>query len=133
MARSSRNPARLVIALAIASVLAIFLVYTSLHGSTPALQPSNLDGHGGTISLTGKVTGRVTGDANTSGLHFSLRDINDPTKSSPIIPIIYHGQVPDLFKSGRDVNLTGRLEGKAFVATQLTTKCPSKYAASTKA
>ena len=40
---------------------------------------------------------------------------------------MYHGSVPDLFKVGRDVNLTGRMQGGSFVATALTTKCPSKY------
>ena len=34
MARSSRSPARLVVALAVAAVLAIFLVYTALSGTT---------------------------------------------------------------------------------------------------
>ena len=46
---------------------------------------------------------------------------------SPTIPIVYHGSVPDLFKVGRDVNLTGQLVGGSFMATALTTKCPSKY------
>ena len=62
MARSRSNPARLVIALAIASLLAVFLVYTAISGTTPALQPSNLEGHPGTVSLTGKVIGPVAGD-----------------------------------------------------------------------
>ena len=57
MARSSRSPARLVIALAIAGLLAVFLIYTALAGSTPALQPSNLAGHAGKVSLTGKWKG----------------------------------------------------------------------------
>ena len=37
--------------------------------------------------------------------------------------------MPDLFKVGRDVNVTGQLERGSFVATALTTKCPSKYTA----
>ena len=45
------------------------------------------------------------------------------------MPIVYHGSVPDLFEAGRDVNVTGTLEGASFVATALTTKCPSKYTA----
>ena len=125
MARSSRSPARLVVALSIAGLLAIFLIYTALSGSTPALEPSNLAGHAGTVSLTGKVTGKTWGDAHQpTGLHFKLKNING---KSPIVPIIYHGSVPDLFETGRDVNVTGQLEGGAFVATALTTKCPSKY------
>jgi cytochrome c-type biogenesis protein CcmE len=109
-----------VVALAVAGVLAVFLIYT-------ALQPSNLAGHAGTVSLTGKVRGPVTGDAKTDGgLRFTLHDIKG---ESPIVPIVYRGSVPDLFKVGRDVNLTGHLEGSSFVASQMTTKCPSKYTA----
>ena len=116
------------VALAVAGVLAAFLLYTALGGnSTPLLQPSNLAGHAGTVSLTGKVTGPVAGDAHaSSGLRFTLRDIQG---GSPKIPIVFHGSVPDLFRAGRDVNLTGRLENGAFVANEMTTKCPSKYTA----
>jgi cytochrome c-type biogenesis protein CcmE len=109
--------------------LAVFLIYTALGGSTPLLQPSNLAGHSGTVSLTGKVVGPVAGDAHaTRGLRFTLRNIQG---ASPAIPIVFRGSVPDLFKAGRDVNLTGRLQNGAFVANQMTTKCPSKYTATT--
>ncbi len=127
MARSSRSPARLIVALSVSAVLAVFLVYTALTGTTPALQPSNLVGHPGTVSLTGKVVGKVSGNAHSAvGLRFRLHNING---ASPIVPIVYHGSVPDLFESGRDVNVTGQLVGASFVATALTTKCPSKYTA----
>jgi cytochrome c-type biogenesis protein CcmE len=73
--------------------------------------------------------GPVSGDASTAaGLHFSLHNIQG---ESPTVPITYRGSVPDLFKAGRDVNVTGRLVGDSFVATAMTTKCPSKYTAST--
>ena len=116
------------VALAVAGVLAVFLIYTALGGNSIALlQPSNLAGHGGTVSLTGKVSGPVTGDAKTDGgLRFSLHNIKG---ESPLVPIVYRGSVPDLFKVGRDVNMTGHLEGGSFVANQMTTKCPSKYTA----
>ena len=116
------------IALSIAGLLAVFLIYTALSGSTPALQPSNLAGKTGTVSLTGKVVaGTVAGDAHTAnGLRFALHNING---KSPVVPVVYHGSVPDLFKGGRDVNVTGHLEGASFMATALTTKCPSKYTA----
>jgi cytochrome c-type biogenesis protein CcmE len=117
-----------VVALAVAGVLAVFLIYTALGGNqTPLLQPSNLAGHSGTISLTGKVVGPVAGDAKTDGgLRFALHNING---ESPVVPIVYRGSVPDLFKVGRDVNMTGHLQGSSFVASQMTTKCPSKYTA----
>jgi len=118
---------RLVVALAVAGVLAVFLLSAALGGnSTPLLQPSNLAGHAGTISLTGKVVGPVTGDAKTDGLQFKLHNIKG---ESPVVPIAFRGSVPDLFKVGRDVNLTGHLANGTFVANQMTTKCPSKYTA----
>lgn len=113
------------IALSIAGILAIFLIYTALAGSTPTLQPSNLAGKTGTVSLTGKVVGVIAGNSHqTDGLRFSLHNIHG---ASPVVPVVYHGSVPDLFKAGRDVNVTGHLENGAFMATALTTKCPSKY------
>jgi cytochrome c-type biogenesis protein CcmE len=117
-----------VIALSIACVLAIFLLYTAVVGSDmPLLQPSNLAGHTGTVSLTGKVIGPVSGDSKSNaGLQFALHNING---ASSTVPIVYHGSVPDLFKAGRDVNLTGRLTSGTFMATAMTTKCPSKYTA----
>jgi cytochrome c-type biogenesis protein CcmE len=117
-----------VVALSIAGILAVFLIYTALAGSTPALQPSNLAGHAGTVSLTGKVVTCCSGDSHVAseGLHFEIHNING---ASPTIPIVYHGSVPDLFEKGRDVNVTGKLVNGAFVATALTTKCPSKYTA----
>ena len=126
MARPIRSPARLVIALSIAGVLAVFLIYTALTGTTPSLQPSNLSGHPGKVALTGKVVGKVSGDASTVGLRFKLHNING---TSPVVPVVYHGSVPDLFKTGRDVNVTGELAGGTFMATAMTTKCPSKYTA----
>ncbi len=114
------------VALAVAALLAVFLLYTAVAGSsTPSLAPSELAGQTGTISVTGKVVGPVTGDAHSAGgLRFSLRDIG---KSGPTVPVVYRGSVPDMFKVGRDVNATGKLEGGTLVATAMTTKCPSKY------
>ena len=128
MARSSRTPARLVVALAVAAVLAIFLVYTALSGTTPALQPSNLAGphrHG----LADRQGDRARSWATRTGRRACSSSCTTSTARARSIPIVYHGSVPDLFKVGRDVNLTGRMQGGSFVATALTTKCPSKYTA----
>jgi cytochrome c-type biogenesis protein CcmE len=121
------SPARLVIALSVAAVLAIFLVYTSLAGGgTPSVQPSELAGRDGRVGLSGRVVGAVSGDAQRAGLRFRLRDV-EGTKS---VPVVYRGSVPDLFEKGRDVHLEGELRNGVFVAVPgtLVTKCPSKYA-----
>jgi cytochrome c-type biogenesis protein CcmE len=130
MARRA-SPARLVIALGVAAMLAVFLVYTSIAGGgTPQLRPSELKGRTGEVSLVGKVVGRVTGDARGRGLQFRLRDI-DGTSS---VAVVYRGSVPEMFRTGRDISLKGRLRNGTFVGAPgtLVTKCPSKYVAETK-
>jgi cytochrome c-type biogenesis protein CcmE len=60
-------------------------------------------------------------------MRFQLKDIGD-TKAARI-PVVYHGSVPDLFKTGRDIVVDGTLRNGVFVAKRgsLITKCPSKY------
>ena len=121
------NPARLVIALSVAAVLAVFLLYTSIAGGgTPVLRPSQLAGHHGRVSLMGQVVGTPSGDAHAGGKRFRLRDV----KGTGTVTVVYKGSVPDLFKTGNDVVVDGRLRNGVFVAVPdtLVTKCPSKYA-----
>ena len=126
-----RNPARLVIALSVAAVLAVFLLYTSFAGgATPSLRPSELDEHTGKVSLAGNVVGPVSGDPRGSGLRFRLRDID----GSETVAVVYRGSVPDLFGVGRHVYMRGEVRRGLFVAApgSLVTKCPSKYSPATK-
>jgi cytochrome c-type biogenesis protein CcmE len=124
MARRA-SPARLVVALGVAAMLAVFLVYTAIAGGTPQLRPSELNGRTGEVALVGKVVGRVSGDARGSGLRFKLRDV----EGTAAVPVVYRGSVPDLFRSGRDISLRGELRNGTFVGRPgtLVTKCPSKY------
>ena len=41
----------------------------------------------------------------------------------------YTGIVPDTFKDGAEIVLTGQLGPQGFHATNMTAKCPSKYEA----
>jgi len=44
------------------------------------------------------------------------------------VPVAYQGMLPDMFKPGADVVAEGRLDGAGvFRATQIMTKCASKY------
>jgi cytochrome c-type biogenesis protein CcmE len=120
------SPARLIVALSVAAVLAVFLLYTSIAGGgTPQVRPSQLAGKTGRVSLMGQVVGNPGGDAHASGLRFRLRDV----EGSATVPVVYRGSVPDLFRTGRDVVVDGRLHNGVFVAVPgtLVTKCPSKY------
>ena len=126
MARPS--PVRLVIALSVAAALAIFLVYVSVAGGTPSVQPSQLNGRTGEVALVGKVIGAPRGSSyGSQGLRFHLQDVQGGTS----VPVVYRGSVPDQFKTGRELRLEGRLRGGTFVAKRdsMRTKCPSKYTA----
>jgi cytochrome c-type biogenesis protein CcmE len=118
------NPARLVLALSVAAVLAIFLVYVSFAGGgTPALQPSELKGRTEKVMLSGRVLAPVAhkGDLNL----FRLRD----PKGTGTVRVAYPGGLPDQFKVGRDIRVEGRLVNGVFAgeAGTMITKCPSKY------
>jgi cytochrome c-type biogenesis protein CcmE len=118
---------RLVVALSAAVLLAAGLVYTSFSAGSETVEPSDLQGAtGGTYELTGKV---AEGSVEHSGadLRFEITDREDPTAS---IPVAYSGQVPDPFREGREVIVTGTVENGTFVGEKdsLITKCPSKFA-----
>ena len=127
MARK-QSPARLIVALAVAALLAVFLLYTSIAGGgTPQLRPSDLDGRNDRVSIVGKVVAPVRNRdrAREAGLRFGLRDVEGTAR----VPVVYRGTVPDQFKLGRDVVLEGQLRNGVFVADRLMTRCPSKYKA----
>jgi cytochrome c-type biogenesis protein CcmE len=121
-----------VIALSVAAVLAVFILYTSVAGAgTPQLQPSELAAHSrGDVTLVGRVVGTPNGDAHAAGgLHFVLKDAKGRNNAARV-PVSYTGTVPDLFRVGREVVVEGMLQSGTFVAKPgtLSTKCPSKYA-----
>jgi cytochrome c-type biogenesis protein CcmE len=124
----SGSPARLVIALSVAALLAVFLLYTSIAGGgTPALEPSELAGRTSQVQLSGKVVGPIALDRRTRTRRFRLRDV-DGTAS---VRVLYRGSVSDQFRDGRHVYMEGALRRGVFVAkpNSLVTKCPSKYTA----
>jgi cytochrome c-type biogenesis protein CcmE len=117
---------RLAVALGAAVLLAATLVYVSFSASTEAKQPSELlsAGSGDTYELTGVVVdGSVARD--DTELRFEVED-RDGAAS---VPVVYTGTVPDPFRDGREVIVTGKLEDGTFVAERdsLITKCPSKF------
>jgi cytochrome c-type biogenesis protein CcmE len=120
-----------VIALSVASVLAIFLLYTSLAGGgTPSVSPSELASKRGEVALAGKVVGTPNGDPHGAGMRFVLEDIEGAHKQR--VTVLYKGSVPDMFRRGRDVVVTGTQRANGLFVTKpgsMITKCPSKYQA----
>jgi cytochrome c-type biogenesis protein CcmE len=129
-AGSRRVPVRLIVAVSVASVLAVFLLYTSFAGgATESLRPSQLlaGGFAGKeVQLAGIVTGPISGDSHAGGKHFGLKDFDGPET----VDVVYTGTISELFKAGRHVFLRGTLMNGTFVGVEdsLVMKCPSKYA-----
>ena len=118
---------RLVVALGVAVLLAVALVYTSFSASTEAKEPSELLGAapGSRAELTGRV---VKGTVRRDGDELRFR-VSDRDGQGESIPVTYSGVVPDPFRGGREIVLTGEVERGTFVGEPdtLVTKCPSKF------
>ena len=114
---------RLAVALGAAVFLAAALIYTSFSASTEASKPSQIE-PGRSYEVTGKVVkGSISRDDDE--LRFRIRD-RDGRAS---VPVSYAGVVPDPFRDGREVIVSGELKQGTFVAERdsLVTKCPSKF------
>lgn len=123
---AKKRKIRLVVALSAAVLLATALVYTSFSASTEAREPSDLIASGSTdtYDLTGEVV-PGTIERSDEQLRFEISDRD----GSDALPVAYTGTVPDPFRDGREVIVTGKLENGTFVAEHdsLITKCPSKF------
>jgi cytochrome c-type biogenesis protein CcmE len=127
---SRKRKIRLVVALSVAMLLAVALVYTSFSASSEAKEPSQLIGaaSGGSYELTGRVVkGSVS--HHGEGIRFRVADRED---ASQALPVSYAGTIPDPFRGGREIVLAGTMEHGVFVGERdtLVTKCPSKFTTS---
>ena len=118
---------RLVVALGVAVLLSAALVYTSFSASTEAKEPSQLlsAAPGATYDLTGRVV-KGSVEREDGALRFRVVDRDGHGET---LPVTYRGAVPDPFRSGREIVLTGQVERGVFVGEPdtLVTKCPSKF------
>ena len=125
---------RLVIALALASLLSVFLVYTAVAGSSTLLvsvsqlEANKSGAQSRTVQLSGMAVSCQGGPCSDlqAPFTFTIKDEG----SDLTIPVRYTGgSVPDAFREDRRVIVTGKLVDGTFVAERdsLVTKCPSKY------
>ena len=122
-----KRKARAVALLTVALLLAGALMYTSFSAATEATTPSQLvrrPDPGRAYQVTGKV---VDGSVRREGdrLRFSVRDRAGRTA----VPVVYEGVVPDPFREGREVIVSGHIVRGTLVGERdsLVTKCPSKF------
>lgn len=119
---------RLVVALSVAVLLSVALIYTSFSASTEAKEPSQLLSAtpGATYEMTGKV---VQGSIERDGNGIAFRVVDRDGKGEAL-PVTYKGTVPDPFRGGREIVLTGAIASSGVFVGEpetLITKCPSKF------
>lgn len=123
---SRKRKVRLVSLLTVAVLLAGALIYTSFSAATEQRTPSQVLSASGaeTYDLGGEV---VANSVQRDGEVLTFR-VRDP-KGEAAVPVRYTGAVPDPFREGREVIVTGAMSGGVFVAQKdsLVTKCPSKF------
>jgi cytochrome c-type biogenesis protein CcmE len=123
---SRKRKIRLVVALSVAVLLAVALIYTSFSASTQAREPSQVltAAPGTKTEMNGKV---VPGSVKQvgEGIKFEVED----RQGGSAIPVSYTGSIPDPFRGGREIVLEGAVKGGTFVGEPetLITKCPSKF------
>ena len=78
-----------------------------------------------TVRIAGTVApGSVNWNADDLELDFTIRD----AVSDAVLPVHYHGLLPDMFAEERDVVVEGPTSGTdVFQADTILTACPSKY------
>lgn len=122
-----KRQVRLVVALGVAVLLAVALVYTSFTASTQAKEPTELlnANPGTSYEMTGRVVPKSV-QRQGNALTFEVEDRDGRGQS---LPVTYTGTVPDPFRGGREIVLTGAMQGGTFVGEPdtLVTKCPSKF------
>lgn len=123
---SRKRKIRLGVALGVAVLLAVALTYVSFNASNETKEPSQIltAAPGTKYEMTGRVVPRSVHSDNGK-LSFKVEDRTGGAE----MPVSYQGVVPDPFRGGREIVLTGTMENGTFVGEpeSLITKCPSKF------
>jgi cytochrome c-type biogenesis protein CcmE len=122
---------RLVVALSVAVLLSVALIYTSFSASSQAKEPSELlnAAPGSSYELTGEVVKGSVRRQGGEGESLRFRVADREGEGGKSLPVSYTGTVPDPFRGGREIVLTGEVKHGVFVGERdtLVTKCPSKF------
>lgn len=123
---SRKRKIRLGVALTVAVFLGVALVYVSFSAADETKEPSQIltAAPGQKFEMNAKVIPKsVHHDGEV--LKFEVEDRN----GGGAMPVSYEGVVPDPFRGGREIVLTGAVENGTFVGEpeSLITKCPSKF------
>jgi cytochrome c-type biogenesis protein CcmE len=124
---SKKRKIRLGVALSVAVLLAVALIYVSFNAASNTAEPTQImaasPGQNFEMNAT-VVAGTIKHKGETIDFEVEDRD------GGNTMPVSYTGVVPDPFRGGREIILTGQREQSGtFVGEpeSLITKCPSKF------
>jgi cytochrome c-type biogenesis protein CcmE len=128
MKSASNKLVRGLVTLAVVAGSLGYLFYTTLssdaeyykHVDEVMTQPA--DWYGKRLKLHGYVVDDTI-MVNQSTLEYRF----DLQSNGQVVKAAYKGVVPDTFKNGAEVVLSGRLDAAGFHADSMQAKCPSKY------
>lgn len=126
---SRKRKIRLGIAAGVAVCLAAALAYVSFNASSQTAEPSQIltatPGQNFEMNAT-VVPGSIKQHGET--IDFEVKD-RAGSGDNEKMPVSYTGSVPDPFRGGREIILTGALKEGTFIGEpeSLITKCPSKF------
>lgn len=124
------NNKKLIIGGLIILIVVVYLFWSGMKDSSVYFltldeffaQAEQLKGKG--TRINGEVApGSIQWDATRLLLSFQLTD------GKNVLNVKHNGVAPDTFQEGLSVVVEGKYEDGAFTATQIMTKCPSKYEA----
>lgn len=126
-----KSKPRFVIAMALAALVGGALVWMVFGGSLETYTSPGAMVEGKTYRLnaivaTGSPNDVAAAALTPDGVRFTVQAKDNPSER---VQVVYHGIVPEQFKDGREIVVTGRMEGGTFIAQRdkLVTKCPSKF------
>jgi cytochrome c-type biogenesis protein CcmE len=129
MTHDRKRQIRLVVALSVAVILAVLLIYTSFTASTDAREPSEILA-AGTSGETYQVEGKVVSISETAAENRDFKVTDADGDGDPMRVLYPEGIVPDPFREGREIVITGKLNEDGVLLAEkdsLITKCPSKF------
>src|ERR1700743_2316580 len=123
---SRKSKIRLGVSLCVAVFLGVALIYVSFSASDQTKEPSQIltAAPGQKFEMNAKVIPKSVPQEGEK-MTFEVEDRN----GGGAMPVSYQGVVPDPFRGGREIVLTGAVENGTFVGEpeSLITKCPSKF------
>lgn len=116
-----------VILIAVVAVVIISGNTTGAYSSSVAAVTKDSSLVGKRVKVGGSVV-PASWDKQSNPMRFTIRDEADSAGTGPTVKVVYTGGVPSTFGDGVVAIVTGELAADGSIkATEMITKCPSKY------